>query len=235
MAQKTIDQFPAADSVASSDLLLVETQSGTKKATKAQIAPTLDSTPTSGSNNGVTSGGVYTALSGKQGTLTFDSAPTSGSTNPVTSGGVHTALSGKQNSLTFDSTPTSGSSNPVTSGGVYSALSGKQNTLTFDSTPTANSSNPVTSGGVHTALSGKVNTSDTIAVAHGGTGATTAANARTNLGLGSAATLSSTSSVTSGGTSLPTAGAVYSYTKQVYISSSAPSSNQSNYLWVKPS
>lgn len=29
--------------------------------------------------------------------------------------------------------------------------------------------------------------------------------------------------------------AVYNYTKQVYISSTAPSSNQSNYLWVKPS
>lgn len=38
---------------------------------------------------------VDTALSGKQNTLTFDNTPTSGSTNPVTSGGVYTALSGK--------------------------------------------------------------------------------------------------------------------------------------------
>ena len=46
-------------------------------------------------------------LSGKQDTLTFDTAPTQGSTNPVTSGGVHTALTGKQDkvqkvSLVFD-------------------------------------------------------------------------------------------------------------------------------------
>ena len=38
---------------------------------------------------------VETALAGKQATLTFDSAPVSGSSNPVTSGGVFTALSGK--------------------------------------------------------------------------------------------------------------------------------------------
>lgn len=35
---------------------------------------------------------VQTAVSGKQNTLTFDSTPTSGSTNPVTSGGVYSAL-----------------------------------------------------------------------------------------------------------------------------------------------
>lgn len=35
---------------------------------------------------------VQTAISGKQNTLTFDSTPTSGSSNPVTSGGIYTAL-----------------------------------------------------------------------------------------------------------------------------------------------
>ena len=128
---------------------------------------------------------VDSALSGKQNTLTFDSTPTQGSTNPVTSGGVYSAISnipaidaytktetnallaGKQNTLTFDSAPTSGSTNPVTSGGVYDALSnipavdaytktetnallaGKQNTLTFDTEPTALSLNPVTSAGLY--------------------------------------------------------------------------------------
>lgn len=38
---------------------------------------------------------INTALAGKQDTLTFDSAPTSGSDNPVTSGGVYTALASK--------------------------------------------------------------------------------------------------------------------------------------------
>lgn len=35
------------------------------------------------------------SLAGKQNTLTFDSSPTSGSTNPVTSGGVFSSLAGK--------------------------------------------------------------------------------------------------------------------------------------------
>lgn len=58
----------------------------------------------------------------KQNALTFDSTPTAGSTNPVTSGGIKTALDTKQNALTFDSTPTSGSTNPVTSGGAKSYI-----------------------------------------------------------------------------------------------------------------
>lgn len=37
---------------------------------------TLDTAPTEGSTNGVTSGGVYTALQGKQDTLTFASDAT---------------------------------------------------------------------------------------------------------------------------------------------------------------
>lgn len=54
------------------------------------------------------------------------------------------------------------------------------------------------------------NVSGTVAIANGGTGATSASSARTNLGLGSAATKSSTTSVTSGSSSLVTSGAVYS-------------------------
>lgn len=38
---------------------------------------------------------VNAALAAKQNTLTFDTTPTAGSTNPVTSGGVKTALDGK--------------------------------------------------------------------------------------------------------------------------------------------
>ena len=49
----------------------------------------IDATPTNNSTNPVSSGGVYTALAGKQGTLTFDDAPTSGSTNPVKSSGIY--------------------------------------------------------------------------------------------------------------------------------------------------
>ena len=66
---------------------------------------TVDSTPTESSQNLVTSGGVKTALDGKQNTLTFDQTPTANSTNPVTSGGVKTALDGKANSTHYHRPP----------------------------------------------------------------------------------------------------------------------------------
>lgn len=42
---------------------------------------------------------INTALAGKQNTLTFDTSPTAGSSNPVTSGGVKTALNSMQSNL----------------------------------------------------------------------------------------------------------------------------------------
>lgn len=56
--------------------------------------------------------------------------------------------------------------------------------------------------------------SGTVAIANGGTGATSASAARTNLGLGSAATKSATSSITSGSSALITSGAVYTALKK---------------------
>lgn len=67
--------------------------------------------------------GVLPVSHGGTGSNSFDTAPTAGSTKPVTSGGIKTALDGKQDELTFDVAPTEGSTNPVTSGGVYSAIS----------------------------------------------------------------------------------------------------------------
>lgn len=57
-----------------------------------------------------------------QAKLTFDTSPTEASDNPVKSGGVFTALAGKQDVLAFDATPTENSTNPVKSGGVYAAI-----------------------------------------------------------------------------------------------------------------
>ena len=87
-----------------------------------QLPNVMDSTPTENSNRPVKSGGIYTALAGKQPTLTFDTIPTEGSENPVESGGVFNALSTKQDTLTLDSNPTKGSNNPVSSDGLYTAL-----------------------------------------------------------------------------------------------------------------
>ena len=122
------------------------------------VVLTMDSTPTDGSTNPVTSDGIYDALAGKEDALTFDSAPTENSDNPVTSGGVYTALANKQATLTFDSAPTENSANPVTSDGIYDALAQKQDNLTIDSVPTASSTNPVQSGGVFSALGDKQDT-----------------------------------------------------------------------------
>lgn len=87
-----------------------------------QLPSVMDSTPTENSNRPVKSGGIYTALAGKQPTLTFDTIPTEGSENPVESGGVFNALATKQDTLTLDSKPTKGSNNPVSSDGLYTAL-----------------------------------------------------------------------------------------------------------------
>lgn len=80
---------------------------------------------------------VDTQLDGKQNTLTFDTTPTSNSDNPVTSNGIRNAidalnlqlqnyvaqqLAGKQDTLTFDTSPRSGSNNPVTSNGIKNAI-----------------------------------------------------------------------------------------------------------------
>ena len=54
----------------------------------------LDDVPTENSNNAAKSGGIYTALQGKQNTLTFDSFPTENSLNPVTSHGIYIAIFG---------------------------------------------------------------------------------------------------------------------------------------------
>jgi len=65
--------------------------------------------------------------------LSIDPSPTSGSPNPVSSGGVFAALAAKQASLTFDTAPTHGSTNPVTSAGIFAALSGKVGTTALSS------------------------------------------------------------------------------------------------------
>lgn len=82
-------------------------------------ANSLKSVATSGSYNDLTDKPTIPAAT------TVDSTITENGTNPVQGGAIYTALSGKQNSLTFDNTPTSNSNNPCTSGGIATALSGK--------------------------------------------------------------------------------------------------------------
>lgn len=114
------------------------------------------------------------AIAAKQDALTFDTTPTEGSTNPVTSGGVKTALDGKANinhTHTFIGQETSAESasvsvsggavnievrneggggecdiTPSNIGNLYRALSDP------DTVPTLNSNKLVTSNGVRVAL-----------------------------------------------------------------------------------
>ena len=97
MANIPISSLPSASSVATTDGIIVETASGTQKASVSQIRGTVDASPTRSSTNPVQSGGVYTELTGKQDALTFDNSPTQNSSNPVKSGGVYSALAGKVN------------------------------------------------------------------------------------------------------------------------------------------
>ena len=62
------------------------------------------------------------ALENKQDKLTFDAEPAEGSENPVTSGGVYTAIQNATPNLTFDEVPTEGSENLVKSGAIHAAL-----------------------------------------------------------------------------------------------------------------
>lgn len=119
---------------------------------------TVDSTPTSGSSNPVSSNGVYDALEGKQDDLTFDTAPKSGSLNPVTSGGLYTALSNKLNKNgTAAKATADASGNTITSTYATKAqVNAKQDALSFDAAPTSGSANPVTSNGIYEALADKV-------------------------------------------------------------------------------
>jgi hypothetical protein len=113
---------------------------------------TFDSTPTSGSSNPVTSGGVYNALQNVQPDLS----------DYYTKTQVDTALAAKQNTLTFDTAPTENSENPVTSGGIYTALQNVQPDLSnYYTKDEIDEGNRVVSMGLNRLDSGKADKSDT--------------------------------------------------------------------------
>lgn len=132
----------------------------------------------------------------------------SGSGNVVTgislSNGTFTITKG----MNAMSAPSAGSGISVSQGGTGST------TLTSNAILAGNGTSAVkkistVSGALYATSSGGAASFGTLPVAQGGTGATSASSARSNLGLGSAATYSATSSVTSGSSSLVTSGAVY--------------------------
>lgn len=121
----------------------VNTLSGTV-ANKQDIL-TFDSSPVNGSNNPVTSGGIFVALSNK-----VNNSEMAELADTVS--GISTELGNKQEKLTIDNTFVKTSANLATSKAIAeyvdTEVGKKQDVLTFDNAPTTGSSNPVTSSGI---------------------------------------------------------------------------------------
>lgn len=95
------------------------------------------------------------AWNAKQDALTIDSSPTSGSENPVQSGGVYTALSGKQDTLSFNGTYNASTNKAATESTVTTAIGNLDKSSVGLDNVTNNAqikalSGSVTSGGVVT-------------------------------------------------------------------------------------
>lgn len=74
--------------------------------------------------------------------------------------------------------------------------------------------------------------SGTLPITKGGTGATTAPTARTNLGLGTAATYNTSTSV-GNDTNLPTGAAIRTYvTNHIIVSATQPSNQSAGDIWI---
>lgn len=85
-------------------------------------------------------------------TSNYDTSPTADSKNACTSGGIASALSGKQDNVTFDGTYNASSNPAATVSTVTSAVSSKQDTLTFDGTYDASTNKAATVSTVTTAV-----------------------------------------------------------------------------------
>ena len=141
---------------------------------------TFDTTPTAGSSNPVTSGGIKTVLDTKLDKTGTAAAATKATQDGAGNNIVDTyakkseipsapvkgvKINGSTSNLTPDTSgivtipaiPTKVSTFTNDSGYLttHQDLSGYQTKLTFDSTPTANSSNPVTSAGIKAAIDAK--------------------------------------------------------------------------------
>lgn len=82
-----------------------------------------DNVDDTGATNLFVTSSEKSTWNGKQDALTIDSEPTESSTNPVQSGGVYTALSGKQAALAFDGTYSATTNKVATESTVSGAIS----------------------------------------------------------------------------------------------------------------
>jgi len=140
-----------------------------------------------------------TKLSGKQNTLTFDTTPTASSSNPVTSDGIKTALDGKVSksgdtitgtlilSRTQDASGTSNNKPALIVGGTDTTahIEMDANEIIAKSDGTTGTTLFLNNdgGGAVSIGSGGLSLGKALEIGSGGTNATSAADARTNLGI----------------------------------------------------
>ena len=245
MADKTIPQLQEKENILSTDLIPVDDGTATYKATIAkliQAIPGVTGVTINPTGDGIIvafrSGEPVEIIphdDSKQDVLTFDAAPTDDSTNPVTSGGVYTAVNAVAGAVSNEASRAAGVEQALLNAilaiaanlATYQAtdvstkpyevgdLMVRNNLVLYKVTMTIpdNSSIQVGTNVEVTTIEEVLH--NTKPVEEGGTGATTAADARTNLGLGTAAECDSTSSVTEDSDDLPTGGAVYTAVKAV--------------------
>jgi hypothetical protein len=108
---------------------------------------------------------IQTQINGKQATLTFDSTPTSGSSNPATSGGIYTSINAVQTQLNNDETTYNAhftqldsSCNSFTTS--IATLNGKTNAITYNSGTNTTILNSKLSVGLDESLNGNLTIGD---------------------------------------------------------------------------
>ena len=174
----------------------------------------------------------------KQNVLTFDGTPQEGSQNPVYSGGVYSAVAAVAGNLVAEAS-TARTNEGALAANILTTLQDlapyeatdvasqeyavgrlliRNNLVLYKVTSTIESNTSIKPSGQDANV--EVATIEDIIhltkpISEGGTGATTAADARTNLGLGSAAVKNVAAGVIEDNTDLPTSGDVYSAVKSV--------------------
>lgn len=130
---------------------------GLQPAITGAVTISSDNVDDTGATNLFVTSTEKNTWSGKQDALTFDDAPTESSNNPVKSGGIYTALSGKQAAITNDSKLNPAlidynSTYAAVSNSEKTTYAGKQDALTFDGTYSSSTNKAATVSTVTNAI-----------------------------------------------------------------------------------
>lgn len=119
----------------SADITLSASDVGALATNGTAAKATADASGNNIVNTYATKTELTNGLAGKQNALTFDSTPTSGSSNPVTSGGVYSAINEKADASTVEALTTAVSnpkvSATVSSNNLTISVNGKSSTVTL--------------------------------------------------------------------------------------------------------